>query len=95
MAARIRLLALSLTTCAVFLALLAPAALARNVNPGEGTYGETDDKVVTNAGFMVIAFFPLLVFVLSVAQHKLEKRKDERLAAQQSRAQSADWRGGW
>jgi len=95
MAARLRLLALSLTTCALALALLAPAALARNVNPGEGTYGETDDKVVTNAGFMVIGFFALLVVVLSFVQHRLEKRKDHRLAAQHARAESADWRGGW
>lgn len=95
MAARVRLLALSLTTCVLVVAVLAPTALARNVNPGEGTYGETDDKVVTNAGFMVIAFFALLVFVLSVVQHRLEKRKDNRLAAQHARAESADWRGGW
>jgi len=79
MAARLRLLALSLTSCALAVALFAPAALARNVNPGEGTYGET----------------ALLVFVLSVIQHRLEKRKDHRLAAQHARAESADWRGGW
>ena len=36
--------------------LLAPAALAHD--GGEGTYGPADDKVVTNAGFMLIAFFP-------------------------------------
>lgn len=95
MAARFRLLALSLSTFAIALALLAPAALARNVNPGEGTYGETDDKVTTDAGFMVIAFFPLLILVLTVVQHMLEKRKDQRLTAQHARAESADWRGGW
>ena len=25
---------------------------------GEGLYGETNDKVVTNAGFILIVFFP-------------------------------------
>ena len=38
------------------LALVAPAALAND--HGQGLYGETDDKVVTNAGFILIAFFP-------------------------------------
>ncbi len=95
MSRRIRVLAFALATNAALLALAAPAALARNVDSGEGIYGETDDVVVTNAGFIVIAFFPLLIVVLSVLQHRLEKRKDGRLAAQRARAQSGDWRGGW
>ena len=41
----------------VAFALLAPAALAHD--GGQGTYGEVDDKVTTNAGFIVIGFFPL------------------------------------
>ena len=83
-----------LTANLLWLLLAAPVVLA-NADNGEGLYGETDDKVVTNAGFIVIIFFPLLVFVLSVAQHLLEKRKDQRHAAQLARSQSADWRGGW
>ena len=48
-----------------FLALTAPAALAASGHDGgEGIYGETDDKVVTNAGFFLIAFFPTLILVL-------------------------------
>ncbi len=95
MSRRLRALAVALATSAALLALAAPAALARNYDSGEGTYGETDDVVVTNAGFIVIAFFPLLILVLSVVQHRLEKRKDGRLAAQRARAASTDWRGGW
>ena len=80
------------TTVALFL-LSAPAALAHD--QGQGWYGETTDKVVTNFGFILIAFFPLFIFVMSVIQWRLEKRKDARKAAAKSRATSAEWRGGW
>jgi hypothetical protein len=75
------------------LALTAPAALAHD--GGEGLWGETNDKVVTNAGFVLIAFFPLLVFVLSMVQWRLDKRKDARKAAAKARRARADLRGGW
>jgi hypothetical protein len=87
-----RALAGLFTTC-LFLLLLAPAALA--ADGGEGVYGETNDKVVTNVGFIVIAFFPLLILVLSIVQWRLEKRKDQRLAAKRRRTQAPEWRGGW
>ena len=48
---------------AALLALSAPPTLAHD--GGEGLWGETDDKVVTNAGFTLIAFFPLFMFVMS------------------------------
>ncbi len=45
-----------------FLALSAPLALAADEHDGgEGTWGLTDDKVVTNAGFIIIVGFPILV----------------------------------
>ncbi len=53
---------------------------------GQGLYGETDDRVVTNAGFIVIAFFPLLIFVLSMLQWRLDKRRDARKAALKARS---------
>ncbi|MDX6705938.1 MAG: hypothetical protein QOI48_1784 [Solirubrobacteraceae bacterium] len=59
---------------------------------GEGLYGETNDQVVTNAGFILIIFFPLFVFVVSMIQWRLEKRKDARKAIAKKRAQSP---GGW
>jgi hypothetical protein len=75
------------------LALAAPAALAHD--GGEGLYGETDDKVITNAGFFLIAFFPLFVFTMSMIQWQLEKRKDRRKKAEKARRARADTRGGW
>jgi hypothetical protein len=75
------------------LALSAPAALAND--GGQGTWGEADDKVVTNAGFILIAGIPVLVLVLTLIQNALEKRKDRRLAAAKARRARADLRGGW
>jgi len=75
------------------LALTAPAAVAHD--GGEGLWGETNDKVVTNAGFVLIAFFPLLVFTLSMIQWRLDKRKDARKRAAKARRARADLRGGW
>jgi hypothetical protein len=60
-------------TAALWLALAA-TAIARD--GGEGTYGKTDDKVVTNVGFALIVFFPLLVLTLSLIQAWLIKRKE-------------------
>jgi hypothetical protein len=73
----------------LLLALLAPLAVAHD--GGEGTYGPADDKVVTNAGFIIIAFFPLFILVMSVLQWRLEKRKERR----KKTLPPADWAGGW
>jgi hypothetical protein len=88
-----RRLVSSLVVWATLALVLAPAALAQN--SGEGLYGPADDKVVTNAGFILIAAFPLLALVLSLLQWRLEKRKEARKAAMKARLTSADWRGGW
>ena len=77
------------------LALTAPLAFAEGHDGGEGTYGETTDKVVTNAGFIIIAAFPLLIFLLSMTQWTLDKRKDARKKAAKARRARADLRGGW
>lgn len=63
--------------CAALLSLLlaAPLALADN---GVGLAGPTTDKTVTFFCFGVIAFFAILVIVLSIIQGKLEKRKERR-----------------
>ncbi|MBA3865660.1 MAG: hypothetical protein H0X42_04830 [Solirubrobacterales bacterium] len=53
----------------------APAALADN---GVGLAGPTTDKTVTFFCFGVIAFFVVLVVVMSLIQGKLEKRKERR-----------------
>ena len=49
---------------------------------------------MTNAGFIMIAFFPLLVFTLSMIQRRLDKRKQARKAAK-AQLGDAEWRGGW
>jgi uncharacterized membrane protein len=55
--------------------VIAPAAMAAD---GVGVYGRTDDKVVTFFAFGVIAFFAILVTVLSLIQIRLENRKERR-----------------
>jgi len=83
----------ALLTAGLMLALLAPVALAHD--GGEGLWGETNDKVVTNAGFILIGAFPLLIFLLSRLQGTLDKRKKARYAAAKGRARRPEWRGGW
>ena len=53
----------------------APMALA---DEGVGLAGPTTDKTETFFCFGVIAFFAILVIVLSIVQGKLEKRKEQR-----------------
>jgi hypothetical protein len=87
-----RALKTSILTLAL-LAVTAPAALAHD--GGEGLWGETNDKVITNAGFILIAFFPLFVLFASLLQWKLDKRKEARKRAAKERVARADVRGGW
>jgi hypothetical protein len=90
---RFRLLRSIVPLAMAVLLALAPAASA--ANDGRGFYGPADDKVVTNAGFIVIAFFPIVVFLLSMLQRRLEKRKEQRKAAEKALLGSSQWRGGW
>jgi hypothetical protein len=80
----------------LFMALMAPVALASEGHDGgEGLWGETNDKVITNAGFAIIVGIPLLVLVLTLIQSALDRRKDRRMAAARARQQRTDLRGGW
>ena len=80
----------------ILLALTAPAALASDGHDGgEGWWGETNDKVITNAGFIIIAGVPVLILILTLIQSALERRKDRRLAAAKARRGRQDLRGGW
>jgi hypothetical protein len=85
-------LRIALVTVVAF-ALLAPAALAHD--GGEGLYGETDDKVVTYAGFALIVGFPIMILIFTLLQQALDRRKDRRQAAAKARKARADLRGGW
>jgi hypothetical protein len=69
-----RAFAALLSVVALMLAT-APAAMAEG---GVGLGGPTTDKTVTFFCFGVIAFFAILVTVMSVIQGRLEKRKDRR-----------------
>lgn len=83
-------------TLSLFVLLLVVApAFAGEHDGGEGWYGETNDKAVTNAGFILIGAFPLFVFLMSMLQWRLDKRKERRKAAKKGRGTRAEWRGGW
>jgi len=64
---------LSLAVSATTLLAASPVAMAAD---GEGLYGRTNDKVITFFCFGVIIFFALFVILMSVAQHRLETRKE-------------------
>ncbi len=69
--------------------------MADAYNDGRGFYGATNDKVVTDAGFILIVFFPLFVLFMSLLQKHLEKRKEARISAHKAHLTDAQWRGGW
>jgi uncharacterized membrane protein YbhN (UPF0104 family) len=68
----IRLVALAAATL-VWALVLPPAVVAAD---GVGLWGRTDDKVITFFAFAVMAFFAILVTVLSLIQIRLESRKE-------------------
>jgi preprotein translocase subunit SecG len=88
---RARIIA-ALAVFGVVLLTSAPAALAA---AGQGFYGESSDKSVTNVMFITIAFFPVLITLFTLIQSRLDKRKHARMDAEKRRAANADWRGGW
>lgn len=87
-----RLSTTALLTLTVLLVVAAPV-LAHD--GGEGLWGQTDDQIITNAGFILIIFFVLFVFVISMIQWRLEVRKARRKAAAKARTKGGEWRGGW
>ena len=82
----------STTLALAVTALLVSAAPVLAHDGGEGLYGETNDRVVTNAGFILMIFFVGFIFVMSMIQWQLEKRKYRRKAAAKASAESE---GGW
>jgi hypothetical protein len=85
---------ISLLVLTLLLLVFAPDAFAR-ANGGQGWFGESTDKDVTDVMFAVIAFFPTVILVFSLIQWRLEKRKHDRMDAIKRRAANVDWRGGW
>lgn len=73
---------------------LCPSALAVT-HGGEGIFGPTNDSQITNAMFIVMGFFVVIIIVFSMIQGRLEHRKHARLDAAKHRASSQEWKGGW
>jgi hypothetical protein len=61
--------------------LLSELALLAADN-GEGLVGETDDRIITFFSLGVVAFFAITVALLSALQARLDRRKNERKAAE-------------
>ena len=78
-----------LTLILAFALWLVPAATAFANENGEGLWGETDDKVITFFSLGVVIFFAVFVIVASWIQGALERRKEQRKAAELRR------RVGW
>jgi len=90
-----RRLLIALPAVLLTLALVAPLAVAAPHDGGEGWIGETDDLLVTKAGFILIAFFPAFILFMSIVQWRLDKRKYARKAAANVRSKDAVAKGGW
>jgi hypothetical protein len=83
-----------LTVSSITFLTFAATAVAKNYG-GEGWYGETTDKTITYAMYIVIVFFPTVIVLFSVIQWRLDKRKHAKMAAAKRRATNLDLRGGW
>jgi hypothetical protein len=83
-----RLRALTITAVLTVSSLVFAASAFASDN-GQGLYGETDDRVVTAFGLGLVLFFTLLVIIGSAIQGALDRRKEEKKAAQ--RRQLAGW----
>jgi hypothetical protein len=73
--ARAAIVLAALSAALLSLLVAVPLALADN---GVGLAGPTTDKTVTFFCFGVIAFFAILVTVMSIIQGRLEARKERR-----------------
>jgi uncharacterized BrkB/YihY/UPF0761 family membrane protein len=66
-------------TLALVLSLAAPAMAS---HAGEGWAGELNDKVITFFSLGVMLFFVVVIVAFSWLQGRLERKKDEKKAAQ-------------
>ncbi len=86
--------ALLATTFAAAMLTVCPSAFAVT-HGGEGLFGPTNDKQITNAMFIIIGFFVVIIIVFSLIQGRLDHRKHARLDAAKRRASATEWKGGW
>lgn len=91
---RVRAVAVALLAFSATMLAVTSTAVARAYG-GEGWWGETSDKTITYAMYLVIILFPTLIVLFSLLQWRLDKRKYARMAADKRRAANSDWRGGW
>lgn len=80
---------MTLTALAFLLLFAAPAFAQKNGAGLSGFETGTSDQDITFISLGVICFFPLFIYVASVAQSKLEKRKQ--LKHEQALRQRTGW----
>jgi preprotein translocase subunit SecG len=90
---RKRTAAIALSVVASML-VYAPSALAVS-HGGQGIWGPTTSKQITNVMFIIMGLFIVLIIVFSLLQSWLEHRKHGRFDAAKRRESSAQWKGGW
>ncbi len=75
----------ALLSSVLLLAMTATTAFAQAAehDNGEGLLGETTDRMVTFFSLGVVVFFAAFVVLMSLIQHKLEKRHHEDRGARQ------------
>ncbi len=76
---RLRLVPTAVLTLVLSLVLATPALANDN---GEGLLGETNDRIITFFSLGVVLFFFAVVCLGTFIQNRLEKRKEERKAAE-------------
>jgi hypothetical protein len=76
---RLRALGITVLVAASSLVFVTSAFASDN---GQGLYGETTDKVVAFFGLGLVLFFTAVVVLGSMIQGALDRRKDEKKAAQ-------------
>jgi hypothetical protein len=72
----------ALKTAALTLALVLATSAPAMAHAGEGWAGELNDKVITFFSLGVMLFFVVVIIVGSTIQGRLEKRKEQKKAAQ-------------
>jgi hypothetical protein len=87
----------------IIIAFLAPlAGLLMFADPafaeaygGEGIYGSTNLTEITNAMFFVLLLIPVLIITLSLFQGWLDRRRHDKLHAEQALQAADPPKGGW
>jgi uncharacterized membrane protein YdjX (TVP38/TMEM64 family) len=90
---RKRTVLFALSFVAALLAL-APSAFAVT-HGGQGIYGPTNDKEITDTMFIIMGLLVVIIVAFSLLQAWLEHRKHARQDAAKRRESAVEWKGGW